>query len=399
MTDYQQPVHNYARPRTSNVTPILAGAALVIAGYVLLDRSGFLEEAPKGEPRPVVARGDLMDFERTSIAIFEANRPSVVHITLQKRVRTMDQNTGTGSGFIWDEQGHIVTNYHVIKGYDKDDGRIVVRFADRNEYTAYVVQADPTRDIAVLRFADRPPALRPLTVGTSHDLRVGQSVFAIGNPFGLDLTFTTGVVSALDRSISTVKHSGVPLHNLIQTDAAINPGNSGGPLFDSAGRLIGMNTAIISKTSSSAGIGFAVPIDIINKIVPSLIERRIPPRAIMGVYLHDRPIRLPVKTAQGHSYAVPITKITPGYGADKAGLLAFRMDSRDQIVEGDAIIALDDKAVESASEAINTLRTYLPGTEVTTTVIRYRPRQEPRIEKVTVRLKGFAEQTTPPPRR
>jgi S1-C subfamily serine protease len=380
----------FARPRTSPLTPILAGAALVIAGYLVLDRAGAFRPAAKGEPRPVAARGDLAEFEKASIGIFEANKPSVVHITIQARRGRfdMDAGTGSGSGLVWDDQGHIVTNYHVIRDHDQYGGRMVVRFADRGEHTAYVVMGDPAHDIAVLRLADNPRDLRPVKIGTSADLRVGQSVFAIGNPFGLDLTFTTGVVSALDRSISTRDRAGVPLYGMIQTDAAINPGNSGGPLFDSAGRLIGMNTAIVSQSGGNAGLGFAVPVDVINTIVPDLIEKRPPPRAVVGVLLHERPIAVPQKT--GHSYAVAITSVTPGYGAQEAGVEPVQVDASNYIVSGDAILALNGTPVESSGEAINLLKGYVPGNKVKVQLYRYRPGKEPVIETVEITLKEFA---------
>ncbi|NJO33039.1 MAG: trypsin-like serine protease [Rhodospirillales bacterium] len=223
------------------------------------------------EPRPVTARGQLAEDERSTIALFESARRSVVYISTAERVidpRTRniyDIPRGTGSGFVWDSLGHIVTNSHVLKGASG----AIVRLADERSYRAALVGADPTNDLAVLRIGvaiGRPPSL---PIGSSAELRVGQKVFAIGNPFGLDWTLTTGIVSALDRSLST--EPGIAIRGLVQTDAAINPGNSGGPLLDSAGRLVGVNTAIYSPSGANAGVGFAVPVDIVNSVVPKII--------------------------------------------------------------------------------------------------------------------------------
>ena len=223
------------------------------------------------EPRVVQARGNLAEDEKSTIELFENSRDSVVFITTRQRV--MDAWTrnifsvpsGNGSGFIWDDHGHIVTNFHVIKGASE----ATVRLADGRDYKASLVGASPAHDIAVLKIGIGFQRPAPVPLGTSHDLRVGQKVFAIGNPFGLDWTLTTGIVSALDRSLPS--GDGRTIDNLIQTDAAINPGNSGGPLLDSAGRLIGINTAIYSPSGASAGIGFAVPVDTVNRVVPQVI--------------------------------------------------------------------------------------------------------------------------------
>jgi S1-C subfamily serine protease len=225
----------------------------------------------RARPRAVTARGELAADEQATIDVFQAASPSVVYITTLKRVLELRSRnvyeipSGTGSGFLWDADGHVVTNYHVIKGAQAAE----VRLADERSVPAWLVGASPEHDLAVLRIRvpfGPPP---PLSIGTSADLKVGQKVFAIGNPFGLDHTLTTGVISALDRSLRG--EDGVAIEHLIQTDAAINPGNSGGPLLDSAGRLIGINTAIYSPSGAFAGIGLAVPVDTVNRIVPRLI--------------------------------------------------------------------------------------------------------------------------------
>jgi S1-C subfamily serine protease len=231
-------------------------------------------------PRPVDPRGPLLEWERATIQRFKEAQPSVVYITTIATVQRdwfgfdLEQvPAGSGSGFIWDSDGHIVTNYHVIQRAED----VLVTLYDRSQHQAKLVGLAPEKDLAVLKIVNPPSKLHPIPIGTSHDLQVGQSVIAIGNPFGFDQTLTTGVVSALGREIqsppSRQDPHGRSIMGVIQTDAAINPGNSGGPLLDSAGRLIGVNTQIASSSRSNAGIGFAIPIDTVNKIVPQLISR------------------------------------------------------------------------------------------------------------------------------
>ena len=237
--------------------------------------------------RPVAPRGPLLADERATIDIFERASPSVVYITTLQHVRdffsrnVMRVPQGTGSGFIWDELGHVVTNYHVIEGAQEAE----ITLADQRTFSATLVGASPEHDLAVLHIDvdfNGPP---PLPVGSSADLRVGQGVLAIGNPFGLDHTLTTGVISALNRTIDDDR--GGTVDNLIQTDAAINPGNSGGPLIDTAGRLIGINTMIYSPSGAYAGIGFAVPVDMINRVVPRLIAFGRYVRPTLGISAND----------------------------------------------------------------------------------------------------------------
>ncbi len=235
-------------------------------------------------PRAVTARGDLAPAETSTVALFERASPSVVHVFAQGAARgqalmSLDDeeeqqgqggNAQTGTGFVWDAAGHIVTNNHVVQAAAQSGGTIAVRLSSGEVVPARLVGTSPAYDLAVLqlgRVSRMPP---PLAIGTSADLKVGQSTFAIGNPFGLDHTLTTGVISALQRRLPTGE--GRELSGVIQTDAAINPGNSGGPLLDSAGRLIGVNTAIFSPSGASAGIGFAVPVDVVNRVVPDLIR-------------------------------------------------------------------------------------------------------------------------------
>ncbi|GJD49102.1 Putative serine protease HtrA [Methylobacterium crusticola] len=242
-------------------------------------------------PRAVTARGDLAPSEAATVALFERVAPSVVYVFSKRAARDRDlmqvdpysgegQQQGgeqTGSGFVWDAAGHVVTNNHVIQG----GGEISVRLSTGEVVPASLVGTAPNYDLAVLKLGRASSTPPPIAIGTSADLKVGQSVFAIGNPFGLDHTLTTGVVSALQRRLPTAE--GRELSGVIQTDAAINPGNSGGPLLDSAGRLIGVNTAIFSPSGASAGIGFAIPVDVVNRVVPNLIRTGRTPTPGIGI--------------------------------------------------------------------------------------------------------------------
>ncbi len=330
----------------------LAGLVAIAAGLAfLLARALYLQ--PANEPRAVTPRGELADDERTTVEIFEDASPSVVFITTAQRVRDFwTRNVtrvprGAGSGFIWDDRGHVVTNYHVIRGAEE----ATVSLSDQRSYPAVLVGASPAHDIAVLRINvefDKPP---PVAVGSSGDLKVGQKVFAIGNPFGLDYTLTTGVISALDRSIDN--DAGGVIENLIQTDAAINPGNSGGPLIDSAGRLIGINTAIYSPSGAYAGIGFAVPVDTVNRIVPRLIADGRYIRPSLGISANDE-ISRRLLAPQGIE-GVLILAVGEGSPAARAGLRGTRRTQRGQILLGDVIIAVGDREVRRTAELVNAL--------------------------------------------
>ncbi|MFZ5575735.1 MAG: S1C family serine protease [Pseudomonadota bacterium] len=323
---------------------------------------------PAAAPRPVMARGDLAADEQATIELFEKSRASVVYITT--RAQVMDVWTrnvfsvprGTGSGFIWDDAGHVITNFHVIEGASE----ATVKLADGRSFKAALVGASPAHDIAVLKIGvgfKRPP---PVPVGTSGDLKVGQKVFAIGNPFGLDWTLTTGIVSALDRSLGG--DNGNIIEHLIQTDAAINPGNSGGPLLDSAGRLIGINTAIYSPSGASAGIGFAVPVDTVNRVVPQLIRSGKYIRPALGIEvdegLNERLVQL--LGVEG----VVILRVAPDSAAAAAGLRGATVARDGGIVPGDIIVALQGKPVRSVAELLARLDDYSVGDTVQVTVLR-----------------------------
>ncbi len=320
------------------------------------------------EPRAVTARGELAADEQTAIEIFEQASPSVVFISTRQRVRdfwtrnVFSVPRGTGSGFIWDDLGHVVTNNHVIEGASE----ATVRLNDGRSYSAVLIGTSPAHDLAVLRINvafDRPP---PVPVGTSGDLKVGQKVFAIGNPFGLDYTLTSGLVSALDRSLA--EDNGATIEHLIQTDAAINPGNSGGPLLDSAGRLIGINTAIYSPSGAYAGIGFAVPVDTVNRVVPQLIARGKYIRPSLGVEVDEDINR--VLTKQLGIEGVLLLKIEPGSAADAAGLRGTRIDREGDVIPGDIIIAVAGQSVDSVATLLARLDDHLIGDRVTLRIWR-----------------------------
>ena len=319
-------------------------------------------------PRAIAPRGDLAGDEQTTIAIFEASTPSVVYITTTTQVLDIwtrditEIPRGTGSGFIWDDQGHIVTNYHVIKGVRSAR----VGLWDQRAYDADLVGASPEHDLAVLRI--RVPTSRPvpLPIGTSQDLRVGQKVLAIGNPFGLDYSLTTGVISALDRTIQGDK--GQSIQHLIQTDAAINPGNSGGPLLDSAGRLIGINTAIFSPSGAFAGIGFAVPVDTVNRVVPELIAHGHFQRPTLGIKADDA-ISERVLGQLGLS-GVLVLQVETGSAAEQAGLRGTKAERGGGIALGDIILAVNDQPVDSLGKLIDLLERHKVGTQVILTIDR-----------------------------
>ena len=318
------------------------------------------------DPRPIAPRGDLMEVEKTTIKIFKETSPSVVFInTVTQRVDFNGDITevpeGTGSGFIWDKAGHIVTNFHVVRGASGAQ----VTLWDHSSYPATVVGASPDNDLAVLRIDVSAARLRQILVGSSHDLEVGQAVFAIGDPFGFDQTLTTGIVSALGRTIRSVTNH--PISNVIQTDAPINPGNSGGPLLDSAGRLIGVNTAIISPSGSNAGIGFAIPVDTVNRIVPELIAHGHMIRPRLGVESSDQFSQ--VVDRQLGVPGVVVLRTEPNSPAAAAGLRPTRR-TESGIIPGDIIQKVGDTAVNDAEELNATLEDHKPGDTVTLQVLR-----------------------------
>jgi S1-C subfamily serine protease len=330
--------------------------------------SRLFQSEKEAAPRTVTARGDLAADEKATIELFEKAKESVVFITTSQQV--MDVWTrnifnvprGTGSGFIWDEKGHVVTNFHVVAG--ATEAR--VRLADGRDYKAALVGASRSHDLAVLIIGVGFKTPAPVPLGTSYDLKVGQKVFAIGNPFGLDWTLTTGIVSALDRSLT--EENGAVIEHLIQTDAAINPGNSGGPLLDSAGRLIGINTAIYSPSGASAGIGFAVPVDTVNRVVPELIAGGKYIRPALGIEADDGINR--VARSQLGIEGVLILKVTPGSAAATAGLQGARRTADGGLIPGDVITAVEGKAVDGVGKLNARLDDFKVGDTVRLTVSR-----------------------------
>jgi S1-C subfamily serine protease len=370
------------RRRRSFLGPVLIG---ILFGFLLFSVFPRLSErlsglwsgrsgAPPVEPRPVAPRGDLAADEKATIELFARCSPSVVYITtLARRSYFFDVSEvpqGTGSGFIWDREGHVVTNFHVLQG--ADSARVTL--ADQSTWKASLVGTAPDKDLAVLRISAPTTKLPPILVGTSRDLQVGQKVFAIGDPFGLDQTLTTGVVSALGRSILSVTNR--KIEGVVQTDAAINPGNSGGPLLDSAGRLIGVNTQIASPTGASAGIGFAVPVDTVNQVVPQLIQHGRVIRPQLGIVpAEDRVARrLGVN-------GVLVLGVAQGSGAEQAGLRGTRRDEEGQLVLGDIIEAIDDSPVKSFDDLLSALERHKIDDAVT---VRLRRDGQPLSVKVSL---------------
>jgi S1-C subfamily serine protease len=336
--------------------------AALIGGVAVWQLRPWLEQrsAPAivAEPRTIAPAGDLAGDEKATIELFERSKGSVVFITTTQRVldlrsrNVMQIPRGAGTGFIWDADGHVVTNNHVVMGA----GGAKVRLNDGRDYDAKVVGASPAHDLAVLRIAvaeRRPPAL---PIGTSADLKVGQKVFAIGNPFGLDWSLTTGVVSALDRSLPAEDGRTI-IEHLIQTDAAINPGNSGGPLLDSSGRLIGINTAIFSPSGAYAGVGFAVPVDTVNRVVPQLVAKGKYTRPVLGLEIDEQLSQQ--LAARSGTKGVAVVKVVSGSPAEAAGMRA-----------GDVIAAIDGKPVTSAAQLVNRLDEHKVGDTVRLTVQR-----------------------------
>ena len=354
--------------RESSVTKVLALLLLVVAGalvFSVVQQRRQTEHYVSFEPRPVAQRPDdkLGADEQATIDVFSKFSRSAVHITsLETRRDRMTLNDaeipqGVGSGFVWDQDGHIVTNYHVVQMGNS----AAVTLNDNTTYPATLVGVAPDKDIAVLHIDAPPQKLLPLPIGQSATLRVGQKVLAIGNPFGLDQTLTTGVVSGLGREIKSVTQRSI--FDVIQTDASINPGNSGGPLLDSAGRLIGINTAIYSPSGANAGIGFAVPVDTVNAIVPQLLKHGKVTRPGLGI------AQVPDQTAMQNGIdGVAILRVTPGSAADRAGLVGVTQEP-DGLRVGDVIVKLDSTDIHRTSDLYRALDAHSVGDEVDVTLV------------------------------
>lgn len=303
----------------------------------------------------------LNNTEEAIIGLFENTAPSVCFITTSNVRRdywtrnVQEIPRGTGSGFVWDKNGNIVTNYHVIKGADKAQ----VTLADQTTWEASLVGVAPEKDLAVLKIDAPAKLLKPIKTGSSNELRVGQFVMAIGNPFGLDQTLTTGVISALDREIQS--QTGAPIRGAIQTDAAINPGNSGGPLINSSGKLIGVNTSIYSPSGASAGIGFSIPASEVNWVIPELIKYGKIKRPSLGIEL--------AKSFRGVNGAV-VYHVYEGSNAEKAGIRPTMVDRYGRVYLGDVIVGVNDTEIKSNDDLQLALENYKAGETVKITIIR-----------------------------
>ena len=338
--------------RIATVLIILLLAAVLAQPYV--ERMVFATTVPK----PVAPRGDLAEWEKSTVDLFAQAAPSVVQVVSLPADAARGETTrvSSGTGFVWDEVGHVVTNNHVVENAT----RIAVRLASDETVEADLVGRAPTYDLAVLRLK-RTVSLPPrLAVGSSNDLKVGQAALAIGNPFGLDQSLTTGIISALKRRLPT--SGGREVANVIQTDAAINPGNSGGPLLDSAGRVIGVTTAIFSPSGAYAGIGFAIPVDVVNRVVPELIRNGRVPVPGIGILAADE-----TQAAQLGVTGVIVGRTIPGTPAERAGLKG--VDQAAGTI-GDVITEADGKTVRHLADLTDELERVGVGKSVKLTVRR-----------------------------
>ena len=341
-------------------------AALLGGAVALLAVPHLVNGRPDAAPRAVTPRGALAADEQAYVDVFRKASPSVVNITslgVQRDLFSMNVQQvprGSGTGFVWDDRGHIVTNFHVIQG--ANGARVTL--ADQSSWDAELVGAFPDRDLAVLRIQAPADKLPPIALGTSRDLLVGQRVYAIGNPFGLDQTLTTGIVSALNREIESFNNR--TIRGVIQTDAAINPGNSGGPLLDSAGRLIGVNTQIASPSGASAGIGFAIPADEVNRIVPRLIRDGRFLRPTLGIGAGNAALHRALNLPKG----VALIQVVPGGPAARTGLQPFRRGTRGEVLAGDVITAVNDEPLADLDDMLTQFERRQPGETVTLTVWR-----------------------------
>jgi S1-C subfamily serine protease len=384
MASYPERPYDYPPPRrrrgltagTLLLLVVIAAALGLALGRRFLP--GSLGSRPAAEPRAITARGDLAEDEKATIELFRQSSPSVVHITSLASVRrdffslNVEQiPRGTGTGFLWDDQGNVVTNFHVIAGASS----ALVTLADHSRWEAAIVGRAIDKDLAVVRIRAPQEKLRALALGTSNGLLVGQKVFAIGNPFGLDQTLTTGVISALGREIDSMNDR--PIRDVIQTDAAINPGNSGGPLLDSAGRLIGVNTAIYSPSGAYAGIGFAIPVDTVNRIVPDLVRDGKTQRAGLGIsVLQDQVAQ--INGIKG----VIVASVPEGSAAARAGLRSLQRTEMGDVA--DVITRIDGKEVTTQRDLYRVLDGYKAGDQVRLTVER-----EGKEREVTVGLQAI----------
>lgn len=354
---------------------VLIGAAIVLLGTGLFSlvngdddqiirtenvalNTGASVDANEEEWNP-----NLGASEKALISIFEKSAPSVVYINTSSYRRDyfsrniMEIPRGSGSGFVWDKEGHIVTNWHVIEGAKK----ITVSFVGGETYEASLVGEAKSKDLALLKLDEKVEDLKPLKLGSSEQLKVGQSTIAIGNPFGMDHTLTTGVVSALGREIESPGN--VKIRDVIQTDAAINPGNSGGPLLDSSGRLIGVNTAIISPSGGYSGIGFSIPVDALKWVIPELLKYGKIQRPTLGITALDS------RYNQNNSTGVIVARVLEGGAADLAGVQPS-VAVRNSLTFGDRIIGVNELKINNYSDLVLALENFKVGDLIKLRVVR-----------------------------
>jgi S1-C subfamily serine protease len=379
-----------SRPRRYRESPapwaILILLVLLVAlgglaiGYFLFRGERHEANNPNAQLREVTPRGDRDAFEKERIRVFKEISPGVVNVDTLRIQRNgyrgvVERQQGTGSGFVWDKDGRIVTNFHVVQETlalapsgavsIRSSASVRVTLADRSSWNARLVGVAPDNDLAVLQVDAPADKLKPLPVGSSSDLEVGQTVYAIGNPFGQSLTFTHGIVSALDREIHSVTDR--PITGVIQTDASLNPGNSGGPLLDREGRLIGVNTAITSPSGGNVGIGYAIPVDTVNQVVTQLIRTGRPTRPSLGIVaLREEDTR-----TLGYQKGVMIAEVKPNSTAAKAGLRGFNVDEESgQQSPGDVIIAVNGEPVDTMAEFSTAMSKVKVGQTITLTIVR-----------------------------
>ena len=357
----------------ANGLKYLFGILLLTGGFIIgvsWKNTDKETEEPRAQAYQDEVAKDILDAlqpnEKATIQLFEEACPSVAYITtsaFRKNYYTRSISEvpqGSGSGFLWDKEGHIVTNYHVLQGADKFQVQLS---HNTGALEAELVGVAPSKDLAVIKLKEFPESLSPLPVGGSENLLVGQSVYAIGNPFGLDYTLTTGIISALGREIQGT--DGTPIKDVIQTDAAINPGNSGGPLLNSSGELIGVNTAIYSPSGAYAGIGFSIPVDVVKWVVPELIKYGKIQRPTLGISIAS-----PRVTAQLRIKGILIIDVEKGGAAELAGLRPTTRNSYGDIELGDVIVKIGDNPIEKYGDLVLALEKYKPGEEVKIKILR-----------------------------
>ena len=375
----QSIINNITHPKMKKI--FITGAlvtALLATGIIHAQRDATTKPATPVTPRVVTPRGPLLEVERSLVTLFENSAPSVAYITTENLVQRgffgAGVAQGAGSGFVWDMQGHVVTNYHVIQ----DAQKVVVQLdAGKEPLVATFVGGSAEYDLAVVKLAQTPAGLKPIPLGTSRDLKIGQSVIAIGNPFGLSRTLTAGIISALDRYLPTQEYAEIA--GAIQTDAAINPGNSGGPLLDTAGRLIGVNSAIRSNSGSSSGVGFSIPVDLVNRIVPQLIARGFAATPGIGIIPFN-----PAVVAQNGIKGVVIDRVRARSPAATVGLRPLVQRTG---AIGDVITAVNGRNVETLSTFVAELDRVGIGNTAEITVTREGKVRKERVQVIDTNQK------------